>query len=153
VSTTTIPSTSASSKYASAARQSLRPVVALVAVYLGLSALTIVAALVFGSDPSLVNTAVWIRGSIVLVTAALMLRFAIGARSGNARHYLRLRLASAIMVVAIVVILFAIPGDFPLWMRIEQATCGAILVAVVILANRKRVRLAFTTTRVNRAAA
>jgi hypothetical protein len=128
---------------ASAARDALRPVVALVCGYLAISALVIVAAIVFGSDPNLVNSAVWIRGSIVVVTAALMLRFAIGARAGNARHYLRLRLVSAIMVVAITVILLAIPGYFPLWMRIEQGTCGVILLTVVILANRKRVRSIF----------
>jgi hypothetical protein len=127
------------------ARLALRSVVALVSTYLGLSALTIATAVVFRNDAALVNTAVWIRGSIVLVTAALMLRFAIGARSGNARHYLRLRLVSAIMVVAIAVILLAIPGDFPLWMRIEQATCGVILIVVVILSNRKRARAAFAT--------
>lgn len=144
MSTTTTPSTSAGSERASAVR--LTPVVALVSIYLGLSALTIVVAIVFGSDPSLVNTAVWIRGSIVAVTAALMLRFAIGARSGNAAHYLRLRLMSAIMVVVIAVILVAIPGDFPLWMRLEQATCGAILVGVVILANRKWVRRSFAAS-------
>ncbi|HEX4443792.1 MAG TPA: hypothetical protein VHZ81_09495 [Galbitalea sp.] len=152
MSTTTTPSISASSERASATREGFRPVVALVGVYLGLSALTIVAAIVFASDPSLVNTTVWIRGSIVVVTAALMLRFAMGARSGNARHYRRLRLVSAIMVVVIAVILVAIPGDFPLWMRIEQATCGAILVVVVILANRKRVRESFAAGAAERAA-
>lgn len=121
----------------------LRPIVGLVAAYFTLSALTIVAAIVMRDNTALVNTAVWIRGSIVLITAGLMLGFAIGARRGNPRAYLRLRIVSAIMVVAIAVILIALPADFPLWMLIEQATCGVLLVFVVALANRKSVRTAF----------
>ena len=139
---TSIQSRSAS---ASSTRTALRGVEVLVGCYLALSILTIVAAVILRADPALVNTAVWIRGSIVAVTAALMFRFAIGAAAGSARHYLRLRIVSAIMVVAIAVILIALPGDFPLWMRVEQAACGVILIAVVILANGPRVRRLFAS--------
>lgn len=128
---------------ASTARSALGPIIALVSIYLGLSLLTITTAVVFRDDATLVNTAVWIRGSIVAVTAALMLRFAIGARGGNPRAYLRLRIVSAVMVVAIGVILIALSADFPFWMLAEQATCGALLVAVVILANRRSMRAIF----------
>ena len=134
------PTTTAASNDTQA---SLRGVVVLVGCYLALSVLTIAAAIVFRNDAAIVNTAVWIRGSIVAVTAALMFRFAIGAALGSASHYLRLRIVSAIMVVAIAAILLLIPGDFPLWMKVEQATCGVILVVVVILANRGRVRSLF----------
>ncbi len=137
---TSIQSRSAS---ASSTRTALRGVEVLVGCYLALSILTIVAAVILRADPALVNTAVWIRGSIVAVTAALMFRFALGAAAGSARHYLRLRIVSAIMVVAIAVILIALPGDFPVWMRIEQAACGLLLVAVVVLANRGRTRALF----------
>jgi hypothetical protein len=119
-------------------------VIALVAIYLAVSVLTIVTAIVFAHDAHLVNTAVWIRGCIVAITAALMLRFAIGAAAGDRRHYLRLRIVSSIMVVAIVGILVLLPGDFPLWMKIEQAACGVILIAVVVIANGKRVRSSFS---------
>ena len=125
----------------------LRTVTVLVGCYLALSVLTIVAAIVLRNDPTLVNTAVWIRGSIVAITAALMFWFALGARAGSASHYLRLRIVSAIMVAAILVILIALPGDFPLWMRIEQATCGGILVAVVVIANGSRIRSSFAAQR------
>jgi hypothetical protein len=126
----------------SAARAAFRRVTVLVGIYLTISVLTILAAIAYRDDPTVVNTAVWIRASIVVIAAALMFRFAIGAARGNARAYLRLRIVSAIMVVAIAVIL-AIPGDFPLWMKIEQAVCGAILLAVVVLANRTRLRSVF----------
>lgn len=136
---------SAPSSNAVSPRRAFRPVIALVAIYLGLSVATIGTAIVFRNDPTLVNSAVWIRGSIVAITAALMLRFAIGAGAGSARHYLRLRIVSAIMVVAIAVILLAIPGDFPLWMKLEQATCGVILIAVVVLANTGSRRSVFAS--------
>jgi hypothetical protein len=138
--TATSPSTAADNP-----RPAFRIVIALVGTYLALSMLTIVTAIVFRADPAIVNAAVWIRGSIVAVTAALMLRFAIGAASGNPRHYLRLRLVSAIMVVAIAAILLLLSSDFPLWMKIEQATCGVILLAVVILINGKRIRAQFAS--------
>jgi hypothetical protein len=136
----------------SAARGALRRVIVLVAVYLTISVLTLVAAIVLRNDTGLVNAAVWIRGSIVAITAALMLRFAVGASRGDSRHFLRLRIVSAIMVVAIVAILVLIPGDFPLWMKLEQATCGVVLLAVVILANRRRTRSAFAADSTSRVA-
>jgi hypothetical protein len=129
------------------ARTALRAVNVLVGIYLTLSILAIVTAIVFRNNPGAVNSAVWIRGSIVAVTAALMLRFAIGAQHGNARHYLRLRLSSAIMVVAIAAILLIIPGDFPVWMKIEQATCGVLLVVVAVIANGKRLRSWFKSAK------
>ena len=133
------------------ARAALRSVTALVGTYLGISVLTVVVAVVFRDDPTIVNAAVWIRGSIVVITAALMFRFAIGAGRGHQRAYLRLRLVSAIMVVAIAVIL-AIPSDFPLWMKIEQALCGLVLVGVVILANRRGLRSMFSAAAPDRTA-
>ena len=59
-------------------------------------------------------------------------RFRGRAAEGHGRSYLRLRLVSAIMVVAIVVII-AIPGDFPVWLKIEQGVCGLLLLGVVLL--------------------
>jgi hypothetical protein len=143
VSTTSSTRSTVTASGSPTTRSALGPIIALVSVYLTLSLLTIAIAIVFRGDLALVNSAVWIRGSIVAVTAALMLRFAVGARSGNPRAYLRLRITSAVMVVAIAVILVAIPGDFPLWMRIEQATCGALLIVVVVLANRSGIRAVF----------
>jgi hypothetical protein len=50
------------------------------------------------------------------------------------------------MVVAIAVII-AIPGTFPLWMKIEQGVCGLVLVGVVVQVNSRRVRSLFTAGR------
>ena len=43
------------------------------------------------------------------------------------------------MLVAIAVIL-AVPGDFPAWLKVEQAVCGLLLLGVVVLVNRPAVR-------------
>ena len=123
-------------------RNVFRPIQILVATYLVISIGTVVAAILMRNDPALVNTAVWIRGSIVVATSILMWFFVRGAARGSSKAYLRLRIASAVMVVAIAVIL-AVPGPFPLWMKLEQAVCGVILLVVVILVNQKSVRASF----------
>lgn len=121
---------------------SLRAVLTLVGCYLGLSVLTLVAAFLLRHHPSIVTDAVWIRGTIVLASALLMGALASRAARGSRRAYLRLRIASAAMVVAIAVIV-SLPGLFPVWMRIEQGVCGLLLLGVVVLANGRRLRSAF----------
>src|SRR5882757_3347810 len=114
----------------------------LVGAYAGISALTLVAIALLRNHGSIVNSAVWVRGSIVVGTALLMLSFTIRAARGSQRAYLRLRIASAIMVVAIAVII-SLPGTFPVWMKIEQGGCGLILLGVVRLVNGKQLRALF----------
>jgi hypothetical protein len=87
---------------------------------------------------------VWVRGTIVVASALLMASFVARAGGGSARAFLRLRLVSAIMVVAIVVII-AVPGAFPLWMKIEQGVCGVLPLCVVALVNGRRLRSSFAT--------
>jgi hypothetical protein len=125
-------------------RTALRAVLTLVSGYLGLSALTLVAALLLRHHASIVTDAVWIRGTIVLASALLMTALATRTARGSRRAYLRLRLASAGMVVAIAVII-SLPGLFPVWMRIEQGVCGLLLLGVVVIANGRRLRSAFAT--------
>lgn len=127
----------------SEARSALGAVKSLVTGYLVLSVLTLGAIVLMRNNHSLVTDAVWIRGSIVAVTAFLMLSFASGAAKGNPRALLRLRIVSAIMIVVIAVIV-ALPGVFPTWLKIEQAVCGVVLLGVVGIANGKRVRSAFS---------
>jgi hypothetical protein len=63
---------------------------------------------------------------------------------GTSRAYLRLRIVSTVTVVAIAVTI-ALPGTFPLWMKIEQGFCGLLLLGVVFLANGKLMRSMFAT--------
>ena len=46
------------------------------------------------------------------------------------------------MVVAIAVII-ALPGTFPLRMKIEQGVCGLILIGVLAIVNGRHIRLLF----------
>jgi hypothetical protein len=70
--------------------------------------------------------------------AVLATRTAGGSRGA----YRRLRIVSAVMLAAIVVII-ALPGEFPLWLKIEQGVCGLLLAGVVLIANGPRVRSQF----------
>jgi len=127
----------------SEARSALGTAKRLVVCYLVLSVLTLGAIVLMRNHPDLVTDAVWIRGSIVAVTAFLMLSFASGAAKGNPRALLRLRIVSAIMI-AVIVVIVPLPGGFPTWLKIEQAGCGVLLLGVAGIANGKRVRSAFS---------
>jgi hypothetical protein len=124
-------------------RPELRSITLLVRCYLALSVLTLAAIALMRNDPALVTTAVWVRATIVVASAALMAAFAARTARGSRGAYRRLRIVSAVMLVAIVVII-ALPGDFPLWLKIEQGVCGLLLACVVLLANRSHVRARFT---------
>ena len=121
-----------------------RNVKALVGGYLGISVLTLVAIAFLRNNPALVTPSVWVRGTIVVASALLMTLFSSLMARGSRRGYILLWLASAIMVVAIAVII-AIPGDFPLWFKIEQGVCGLLLLGVVMIVSGKYLRATFAT--------
>jgi len=120
----------------------LRTVRLLVGGYLALSVLTFVAVVLL-RDTAAVNDAVWVRSSIVVASAALTTLFAARAARGSTRAFLRLRIISAVMVVAIVIII-ALPGTFPLWLKIEQGVCGLLLLGVTVLLNGRELRAAYS---------
>ncbi len=41
------------------------------------------------------------------------------------------------------VVIIALPGTFPLWMKIEQGVCGLLLIGVAVLVNGKHLRSSF----------
>lgn len=114
--------------------------------YLGLSVLTLVAIVLLRDDASIVTSAVWVRGTIVVVSSLLTFLFTARAAQGSRRAYLRLRLISAAMVVAIAVII-ALPGTFPVWLKIEQGVCGLVLLGIVAIVNGRHLRSLFTAPR------
>lgn len=121
----------------------LRSVQLLVLGYVAISVLTLVAIIALRNHSTVVNDAVRVRGAIVVASSLLTFAFARSAARGSRRGYLRLRIVSAVMLVAIVVII-ALPGTFPLWMKGEQAVCGLLLLAVTLLVNGKHLRSVFT---------
>ncbi|GAA1847201.1 hypothetical protein GCM10009836_28500 [Pseudonocardia ailaonensis] len=116
-----------------------RALTALVRAYLVVSVLGLLAVVLLRNDPTAVTPAVWIRMSLVAASALLTVAFTRRAAAGSRRALLRLRIVSAAMTVAIVVIV-SLPGAFPVWMRFEQALCGLVLLGVVVLANGRRAR-------------
>lgn len=125
-------------------RRALRSTQLLVGCYAGLSVLTLIAIILLRNHPDLVTDAVWVRTTIVVATSLLMTSFAARTARGHSRSYLRLRLASGVMVLAIAVIV-ALPGAFPVWLKVEQAMCGVLLLLVVVIVNGKRIRSAFAS--------
>ena len=116
----------------------------LLLAYLAVSAAALVAIVLMRNDAAEVNSAVWTRGIIVLVAAALMLLFATRAMHGSRRAYRRLRIVSIVTVVAIAAII-ASPGPFPVWLKIEQGVCGLIMAGIAVLANGSQPRALFAT--------
>jgi hypothetical protein len=123
-------------------QQALRSVQVLVGCYLGVSMLTLAAIVLLHNNATIVPASVWVRGIIVVVHAGVTLGFAAGTARGSRARYILLQLDSAIMVVAIVVIL-VLPGDFPLWFKIEQGICGLLLLGVVAIVNGQQLRSTF----------
>jgi hypothetical protein len=121
-----------------------RSVRLLVSGYLGLSVLTLVAIFLLRDDATIVNDAVWVRATIVVASALLTFAFAARAARGSHNAYRRLRIVSGIMLVAIVVII-ALPGSFPVWLKIEQGVCGLMLLGVAVIVNGKHLRSLFAT--------
>ena len=91
-----------------------------------------VAIVVLRDDAAVVDFAGWTRGTIVVVSALLMVGCAVGAARGCRRACLRLRLTMAAML--------ALPGAFSLPMKIEQSACGLIVIGVVVIVSGKDLR-------------
>lgn len=41
-------------------------------------------------------------------------------------------------MVAVIVVIIAVPGGFPVWMKIEQGVCGLLLIGTVSCATTLR---------------
>ena len=100
--------------------------------YVLLSIVTVVAIAVFSATtPHLVNTEAWFRGVIVAATSVLTFVFARRVVTGEPRWLLRLRIVVAVILAAIVAVLFFLP--LPGWMIAEQAVCGVLLLATAVI--------------------
>ncbi len=125
-------------------QSAFRNVRLLVGSYTSLNLAAIVALVALSHHPELATTEAWVHGIIVAATALLMASFAMRATRGSRPNYLRLRITSAIMFVAIAVII-AIPGGFPMWMKLQEAVGGLLLLGVITIINGKHVKSAFAS--------
>jgi hypothetical protein len=114
--------------------------------YLGISVLALVAIVLLRNDAADVTPAVWTRAVIVVVTALVLVVLTARAATGSRGAYRRLRLISIITPAAIAIII-AVPGAFPLWMKIEQGVCGLVMIGVAVIANSAHLRGVFSADR------
>ncbi len=110
--------------------------------YLGLSALAVVAIVLLRHHPAEVNSAVWTHGILVAASALVAFGLAVRAAHGSRGAFRRLQIGSAVIVVAIAVII-ALPGSFPLWMKAEQGVAGLFMIGVAVLVNGSHLRSLF----------
>lgn len=114
---------------------SLRVARLLMTIYMVISILTVVAlAVLTATAPQLVNDEAWVRGVILAGTSILTLTFARQAARGRSHGLTRLRVVVAILLVAVIVVLFVL--KLPGWMVVEQVVCGALLLATAALVYR-----------------
>jgi hypothetical protein len=113
----------------------LRRVRTLTAGYLAISLAAVGALLLHAGG----NAAAWTHGIIVAVTAGASLSAAIRAGRGRRGAYLRLRVLSVVVVVAMIVIA-ALPGDFPLWMKLAELAGAALMAVVAVTVNARPLR-------------
>ncbi len=111
--------------------------------YVAISLGAILALIALHNHPAQATQEAWVHGIIVAATALLVAIFTRGTLKGNPRAYLRLRISSSVMIIAIAVT-SAIPGDFPVWMKVEQTICGLLLIGLAVVLNRKNTRAFFS---------
>lgn len=97
--------------------------------------------------PTEVNWVVWLRGSVVVVASLLFVLVTRAAARGSRRAYSRMRWISILAPIGICLIIVAPDSGYPVWVKVEQAVVGAIIVAIAVLLNRRIVRAAFPKTR------
>ena len=125
-------------------REPFRAIKRLLLGYLGIGVVALVAVILLRHHPAEVNGAAWVRSIVVVGTALILLSAATLAGRGSRGAFRRLRIISIVTTVAIVVIV-ALPGTFPAWLKVEQAVCGVIMLGVALLANGRAARARFAT--------
>jgi hypothetical protein len=127
-----------------ATQKALGRVKFLVGLYNAISVLSLIAIALLRKHNDNVNySSVWTHGIIVAASALLALSITIRAARGARRAFLRLRIISAVLVVAIVAII-VIPGSFPVWMKAEQGVCGLLVIGVALIVNGRDLRSRFS---------
>lgn len=106
-----------------------------------------IAAILSAVDPYDVNWVVWLRGSVVAAASVVFVFVTRAAARGSRIAYTRMRWISLLAPIGIAVIIMAPDTGYPVWMKVEQAVVGIIIVIVAVYLNRRVVRLAFARSR------
>src|SRR5260370_1673 len=110
----------------------LRPVIGAQWINLGLcvSLLSVAFALRHSVSP-----AVWIRSTIIVVVSLVMLLCGMQMRRGRRWAYVRAKWIAALGTIGFVDVA-ALPGPFPVWMRIEQGAQALVFLALAWMLTR-----------------
>ncbi|MEU5241516.1 hypothetical protein ACH4UR_20020 [Streptomyces lydicus] len=125
-----------------ATRRTFRKVKILAAAYAALSAAVLLTVAVLASTGHTVTSFMWGRSGGILASAAVVCWMTVLASRGARWAYLRVRVLSVVMPIAIVTV-DLIPGVCPLWFALAQATCALPLAAAAFLSNGAELRATF----------
>ncbi|MGW5688379.1 hypothetical protein [Nonomuraea sp. NPDC003754] len=118
----------------------------LVAAYGALSAAVLVTVAILSTTGHAVTSFMWGRSAGVLASAAVAYWLTVLAARGARWAYLRMRVITVIMPIAIIAI-DMIPGMLPAWFVMTQAVCALPVAAAAFVVNGSRLRAAFPKTR------
>ncbi|MEU4198046.1 hypothetical protein AB0E69_39555 [Kribbella sp. NPDC026611] len=144
--------------------RAMRPVIRLVAVYLGLSILIAVLVGVFhhsvldyqfahaanhdSPDPAVrdqvrssLSWSLWSRPITAVIILLVYLRIIKGLRNGKRSSYRRIRIVA--IVVTVLNLYYIVTGQNPVWMSIGQGLQIVVLIGVFVLASRPDVKAHF----------
>ena len=114
----------------------------LVAAYGALSAAVLITVVILAITGHTVTSFMWGRSAGVLASAAVTYWLTVLASRGARWAYLRVRVISIIMPIAIIAI-DLIPGVLPPWFAVMQAVCALAIAATAFIVNGSRLRAAF----------
>ncbi|MBB5776631.1 hypothetical protein [Nonomuraea jabiensis] len=118
----------------------------LVAAYGALSAAVLATVAVLAIGDQTVTSFMWGRSAGVLASAAVTYWLTVLAARGARWAYLRVRVISIVMPVAIVAV-DMIPGICPMWFAMMQAVCALAVAAAAFVVNGSGLRAAFPKER------
>jgi hypothetical protein len=118
----------------------------LLAVYGALSAAVLITVAVLALTDRTVTSFMWGRAAGVPASAAATYWLTVLAARGARWAYLRVRVISVIMPIAIIAI-DTIPGLLPAWFVITQAICALAVGATAFIVNGSGLRAAFPKPR------
>ncbi|MEU6788889.1 hypothetical protein ABZ912_57740 [Nonomuraea angiospora] len=118
----------------------------LVAAYGALSAVVLATVAVLAISGQTVTSFMWGRSAGVLASAAVTYWLTVRAARGARWAYLRVRVISIVMPVAIVAV-DLIPGLCPTWFAMMQAVCALAIAAAGFVVNGSGLLAAFPKER------
>jgi peptidoglycan/LPS O-acetylase OafA/YrhL len=140
--TTYLPTTGGGRAVGSSPRALLRRVRLCTGAYLAVSLAAVAVLVLHRYDHVAGDASAWTHAIIVAATALGSFSASIVAGRGGRGAFIRLRVMSVVLVVAVLVIA-VLPGGFPLWMKVAEAVGAALMAVVAVTVNGSTLRTHF----------